>query len=77
MECRAPGPDVGTTGNYNGVVVADNPAYFAPGQLTGLYAYEAQYNVRQVDGTVTGFPAISLGVTSATRASRSTGPPNT
>jgi len=63
-----PALTAGTTGNYNGVVVADNPAYFAPGQLTGLYAYEAQYNVRQVDGSVSGFPSAppNLGVSNDT-----------
>ncbi len=55
-------------GNYNGVVIADNPADFATGQLSNLYAYEAQYNVRQLDGSVSGFPSAppNLGVTNDT-----------
>ena len=60
-----PALTTGTTGNFNGVVIADSPSEFAPGQLTNLYAYEGQYGVRQLDGNVTGFPAISIGVTSA------------
>ena len=31
----------GTTGNFNGVVIADSPAAFAAGQLTALDTYEA------------------------------------
>ena len=47
------------------MVIADNPSDFATGQLSNLYAYEAQYNVRQLDGSVTGFPSAppNLGVT--------------
>ena len=58
----------GTTGNYNGVVIADNPANFTPGQLSGLYSYEGQYNVRQLDGSVSGFPSAppNLGVANDT-----------
>ena len=51
----------GTTGNYNGVVVADDPADFASGQLSGLYSYESTFAVRQVDGDA--FPTPSLGLT--------------
>src|ERR1019366_9563528 len=40
----------GTTGNYNGVVIADSPAAFAAGQLTALDAYESTFGVRQGDG---------------------------
>ena len=40
----------GTTGNYNGVVIADSPADFAAGQLTALDTYESTFGVRQVDG---------------------------
>jgi hypothetical protein len=63
-----PALTTGTTGNYNGVVIADNPAEFATGQLSNLYAYEAQYNVRQLDGSVSGFPSVppNLGVANDT-----------
>ena len=40
----------GTTGNYNGVVIADSPANFAAAALAPLFAYEAQFGVNQVDG---------------------------
>ena len=40
----------GTTGNFNGVVIADSPADFAAGQLTALDTYESTFGVRQVDG---------------------------
>ena len=40
----------GTTGNYNGVVIADSPADFAPGALSALDTYESTFGVRQVDG---------------------------
>ncbi len=40
----------GTTGNYNGVVIADSPANFAATALAPLFAYEAQFGVNQVDG---------------------------
>ena len=51
----------GTTGLYNGVVIADGPADFAAGQLTALFSYEATFGVRQVDGYA--FPTASLGLT--------------
>ena len=51
----------GTTGNFNGVVIADSPADFASGQLTALDTYESSFGVRQIDGYM--FP--SLGVTEA------------
>jgi hypothetical protein len=67
----APGQDVtlpalssGTTGNYNGVVIADSPTDFAAGQLTALDTYESTFGVRQVDGYM--YPSPALGVTEAT-----------
>jgi Putative Ig domain len=54
----------GTTGNYNGVVIADSPTDFAAGQLTALDSYESTFGVRQVDGYM--YPDPSLGVTEAT-----------
>jgi hypothetical protein len=51
----------GTTGNFNGVVIADDPADFAAGQLTALDTYESTFGVRQVDGYV--FPTAALGQT--------------
>src|SRR5450631_1683541 len=58
----------GTQGNYNGVVIADSPTDFAAGQLGALATYEGQYNVRQLDGYVTGFPSAppNLGVANDT-----------
>jgi hypothetical protein len=53
----------GTTGYFNGVVIADAPADFAAGQLTGLYSYEAAYSVRQIDGYV--YPSAGVGLTAA------------
>ena len=54
----------GTTGNYNGVVIADSPTDFAAGQLTALDTYESTFGVRQVDGYM--YPDPDLGVTEAT-----------
>jgi len=54
-----PALTTGTQGNYNGVIIADSPSDFTPGQLSALDTYEGQYHVRQLDGYVTGFPAIS------------------
>ena len=51
----------GTTGNFNGVVIADDPADFAAGQLTALYSYESTFDVRQVDGYA--FPTPTTGQT--------------
>ncbi len=45
-----PALTTGSTGNFNGVVIADSPAAFAAGQLTALDTYEATFGVRQVDG---------------------------
>jgi hypothetical protein len=53
----------GSTGNFNGVVIADDPADFASGQLSALYSYESAFGVRQVDGYV--FPTPTLGLTLA------------
>ena len=60
-----------TTGNFNGVVIADAPADFAAGQLTALYSYESTFNVRQVDGyayptTTTGQTDVSAGALDGT-----------
>jgi hypothetical protein len=51
----------GTTGYYNGVVIADDPADFASGQLSALDTYESTFGVRQVDGYV--YPTSVLGLT--------------
>jgi hypothetical protein len=51
----------GTTGNFNGVVIADDPAAFASGQLSNLYSYESTFGVRQLDGYA--FPTPTTGQT--------------
>jgi len=51
----------GTTGFYNGVVIADSPDDFAAGQLSALDTYESTFRVNQVDGYM--FPSPSLGAT--------------
>jgi hypothetical protein len=53
----------GSTGYYNGVIIADDPADFASGQLSALDAYESAFGVRQVDGYV--YPTSVLGLTEA------------
>ena len=53
----------GTTGNFNGVVIADSPTDFAAGALTALDTYESTFGVRQVDGYM--YPDPALGVTEA------------
>ena len=53
----------GSTGNYNGVVIADSPTGFAPGALSALDTYESTFGVRQVDGYM--YPDPALGVTEA------------
>jgi hypothetical protein len=53
----------GTTGFYDGVVFADDPADFASGQLSALDTYESQFGVRQLDGYT--FPTSVLGLTEA------------
>ena len=45
-----PALTIGTTGYYNGVVIADSPADFAAGQLTALDTYESTFGIRQIDG---------------------------
>jgi Putative Ig domain len=54
----------GSTGYYNGVVIADDPADFASGQLSALDSYEATFGVRQLDGYT--YPTSVLGLTDAT-----------
>ena len=54
----------GSTGNYNGVVIADSPGDYAAGALTALTSYESAFGVRQVDGYM--YPSPALGVTDAT-----------
>jgi hypothetical protein len=51
----------GSTGLFDGVVIADTPEAFATGQLSALFTYESTYGVRQIDGY--GFPTPSLGLT--------------
>ena len=53
----------GTTGYFDGVVIADSPTDFAAGQLTALDTYESTFRVNQVDGYM--YPDPSLGVTEA------------
>jgi hypothetical protein len=53
----------GTTGDFNGVVIADDPADFASGQLSSLDTYEADFGVRQLDGYT--YPTSVLGLTGA------------
>ncbi|HEY3607596.1 MAG TPA: putative Ig domain-containing protein, partial [Pseudonocardiaceae bacterium] len=53
----------GTTGNFNGVVIADSPAAFAAGALNPLFAYESAFGVRQLDGYM--YPSPALGLTAA------------
>jgi hypothetical protein len=54
----------GTTGFFNGVVIADSPLDFAAGQLSALDSYESSFGVDQVDGYM--FPDPALGATEAT-----------
>jgi hypothetical protein len=51
----------GTTGYYNGVVLADSPTAFTAGQLSALDVYEVASGVRQLDGYVS--PTSTLGET--------------
>ena len=53
----------GSTGNYDGVVIADSPTEFASGALSALDAYESTFGVRQLDGYM--YPDPALGVTEA------------
>ena len=50
----------GTTGNYNGVVIADSPADYASGTLTALDTYESAFGVRQIDGYTAPFLGETL-----------------
>jgi hypothetical protein len=54
----------GTTANFNAVVFADSPDAFPATQLTTLYAFEAQFQIRQIDGYT--YPRPSSGLTLAT-----------
>jgi hypothetical protein len=54
----------GSTGYFNGVVIADSPTNFAAGQLSSLYSYESTFRVNQVDGYM--FPNPQLGATDVT-----------
>ncbi len=54
----------GSTGYYNGVIIADSPTNYAAGQLTPLYTYESAFGIRQVDGYM--YPSTALGATPAT-----------
>ena len=56
----------GSTGNFNGVVIADAPAGFAGGQLDALFTYESQFGVRQIDGSA--YPSPALGQTAVAGA---------
>ncbi|MGD0245247.1 MAG: putative Ig domain-containing protein [Streptosporangiaceae bacterium] len=53
----------GSTGNYDGVVIADSPTEFASGALSALDTYESTFGVRQLDGYM--YPDPALGVTEA------------
>jgi hypothetical protein len=53
-----------TVGNFNAVVFADSPANDAAAGLAGLDSYEAQYQVRQLDGDA--FPSTTIGATDVT-----------
>jgi hypothetical protein len=53
----------GTTGFFNGVVVADSPTNFAAGALSALDTYESTFGVDQVDGYM--YPDPNLGATDA------------
>jgi hypothetical protein len=64
QDVTLPALSSGSTGNYNGVVIADSPTDFASGQLTALDSYESTFGVRQVDGYM--YPDPNLGVTEAT-----------
>jgi hypothetical protein len=73
----------GRTGNFNGVIVADGPAAFAPGTFArdGLQAFEASFAVRQIDGQAPVGPsalerssAVSAGGLRLTTAGRSVFP---
>ncbi|MGO9878544.1 MAG: Ig-like domain repeat protein [Acidimicrobiales bacterium] len=50
-------------GLFNGVVIADMAADFAPDELSALFAYESSFGVRQIDGY--SYPSPSIGLTEA------------
>ncbi len=69
LQCRdglPPSLSSGSTGNFNGVVIADAPAGFAGGQLDALFTYESQFGVRQIDGSA--YPSPALGQTAVAGA---------
>ncbi len=53
-----------TQGLYDGVVIADDPADFAAGQLSALLSYESTFGARQIDGYA--FPTAAYGLTDIT-----------
>ena len=53
----------GTTGYFDGVVIAGSPLDFTSGALTALYTYESTFRVDQVDGYM--YPDPNLGATEA------------
>jgi hypothetical protein len=63
----------GSTGLYDGVVVADSPLDFTSGQLTALYAYESTFRVNQVDGYMYPDPALGATVASSGALDGTTG----
>jgi hypothetical protein len=50
----------GSTGDFDAVVIADDRADFAAGQLSALDAYEIAFGVRELDGYA--YPSPTLGV---------------
>jgi hypothetical protein len=57
----------GTTANFDGVVFADSPFAFASGQLASLFAFESQFQIRQIDAYA--YPSPLLGETDVTSGS--------
>ena len=55
------------------MVIADDPADFAAGQLTALYSYESTFGVRQVDGYAFPTPATGQTVVSSGALDGTTG----
>lgn len=45
-------------GNFNAVVITDSPAGFAAGELATLDTYEADFGVRQIDGSAYPIPVL-------------------
>src|ERR1035438_1206826 len=56
----------GTTANFDAVIFADSPDAFPATQLATLYAFEAQFQIRQIDGDT--YPRVSSGLTVGTCA---------